>query len=256
MERDTSFARSAMAGAGAAGAATAVFHPVDTVKTVLQQTASAGRAANMIHSLGVPGLYRGVLPAVLSMAPACAVRMGTYEAIKAPLLRSDRAQRALPPTLLVASASAASVVASAAVRCPLDMVKTQLQVAPGSTLGTLRAAWRSGGVAGLYRGAGIALMRDLPFFSVNLALYERLKAAALSARPAVTAGATPAGAGSSAGCDPMGGCAVEPQLTAGDTLLIGAVAQGVAGFATNPIDVLKTRVQVRNTVVMLVVVTS
>ena len=49
---------------------------------------------------------------------------------------------------------------------------------------------------------------------------------------------------------------MEPQLTTGDTLLIGAVAQGVAGFATNPIDVLKTRVQVRNTVVMLVVVTS
>ena len=43
----------------------------------------------------------------------------------------------------------------------------------------------------------------------------------------------------------MGGCAVEPQLTTGETLLIGAVAQGVAGFTTNPIDVLKTRVQVR-----------
>ena len=32
-------------------------------------------------------------------------------------------------------------------------------------------------------------------------------------------------------------------LSGSDALLVGAVAQGVAGFCTNPIDVLKTRVQ-------------
>ena len=33
------------------------------------------------------------------------------------------------------------------------------------------------------------------------------------------------------------------QLDAAEVLLLGAVAQGVAGFATNPLDALKTRVQ-------------
>jgi hypothetical protein len=32
-------------------------------------------------------------------------------------------------------------------------------------------------------------------------------------------------------------------LSSSDALLVGAAAQGVAGFCTNPIDVLKTRVQ-------------
>eukprot|EP01050_Picozoa_sp_SAG11_P019333 SAG11_NODE_3062_length_2717_cov_3.550420_2_plen_50_part_00 len=44
MQRDTSFARSAAAGVMAAGAATVVFHPLDTVKTVLQQQQSGGGA--------------------------------------------------------------------------------------------------------------------------------------------------------------------------------------------------------------------
>ena len=36
-----------------------------------------------------------------------------------------------------------------------------------------------GGVRGVYRGMGLALLRDVPFFSINLALYEQLKARAL-----------------------------------------------------------------------------
>jgi hypothetical protein len=61
MERDTSFARSAAAGAAAAGAATVVFHPADTVKTVLQHSArgaAADGAASTARALGVAGLYR------------------------------------------------------------------------------------------------------------------------------------------------------------------------------------------------------
>jgi hypothetical protein len=235
MERDTSFARSAAAGAAAAGAATVVFHPADTVKTVLQHSArgaAADGAASTARALGVAGLYRGVLPAAFSMAPACAVRMGTYESVKGPLLRSDSA---LPPSARVALASGISVVASALVRSPLDMVKTQMQAAAGgstgtSALGLLGEAWRDAGLAGVYRGVGLALMRDVPFFSINLALYEQLKATALRRRRR---------RGSRASSTPT----VGDELSGGEVLLVGAVAQGVAGFCTNPIDVLKTRVQ-------------
>ena len=73
-QRDTSFVRSAAAGGAAAAAATVAFHPLDTVKVVLQ--GGAGFAA--LRGLGARGLYRGVLPAAFSMMPACAVRMGAY----------------------------------------------------------------------------------------------------------------------------------------------------------------------------------
>lgn len=234
MERDTSFARSAAAGAAAAGAATVVFHPADTVKTVLQHSArglAAGGAASTARRLGLAGLYRGVVPATLSMAPACAVRMGTYETVKAPLLRCDSA---LPPSARVALASGVSVVASALVRSPLDMVKTQMQAGMGSNsadsaFGLLREGWRDAGLRGVYRGAGLGLLRDVPFFSINLALYEQIKAALLRYRATRHQSTQD--------------FSRPRDLSSSDALLVGAAAQGVAGFCTNPIDVLKTRVQ-------------
>ena len=245
MDRETSFIRSALAGAFAAGTATIAFHPLDTIKTVLQHSATARVAtassvssssrsaaaaaapSATLSAVSVRGLYRGVVPATLSMAPACAFRMGVYEVVKAPLLRSELASSLAPPSALIALASAVSVVCSQVVRAPLDMVKTRIQSgSDASSLEALSSAWRSGGLAGIYRGAGVLLARDVPFFSINLALYESLKASVLERR----------GGG---GAD--GGSAAS--FTMVDTVLVGAIAQGVAAWWTNPIDLLKTRVQ-------------
>ena len=65
--------------------------------------------------------------------------------------------------------------------------------------------------------------RQVPFFSINLLAYERLKESALAAAAA------------------RAGRPVE--LSAKDVVLVGAAAQGIAGFSTNPMDALKTRVQ-------------
>ena len=99
------------------------------------------------------------------------------------------------------------------------MVKTQVQTGAAPNAAAARAACRGGGLAavgGLYRGAGLALLRDVPFFSLNLLVYE---ASSARSPPPPTARSNR------------------------ESLLIGAVAQGVAGFATNPFDALKTRVQ-------------
>eukprot|EP01050_Picozoa_sp_SAG11_P019335 SAG11_NODE_3062_length_2717_cov_3.550420_4_plen_157_part_00 len=85
--------------------------------------------------------------------------------------------------------------------------------------------------------------------TVNLALYEKFKALALQQRP--SCGSTSYGSPASPngggylryGAVPESRIALEQQLTAVEALLIGASAQGIAGFCTNPIDVLKTRVQ-------------
>ncbi len=202
-KRETSLLRSAVAGGAAACAATVVFHPVDTVKTMLQQQTSKGLRASQLRA-GV--LYRGVAPAAFSMMPACAARMASYEALKASLLAAAPAG---PQGPLVVVASALSVVASGVVRSPLDMVKVQLRAPEHQSSNTRRAGAREisrsrlrgaravteagaapsavaamqdamrGGVRGVYRGMGLALLRDVPFFSINLALYEQLKARAL-----------------------------------------------------------------------------
>ena len=48
---------------------------MDTVKTVLQQAAAPRGVGGTVWALGAGELYRGVLPAALSMAPWCAVRI-------------------------------------------------------------------------------------------------------------------------------------------------------------------------------------
>ena len=173
LSRETSFLRSAVAGGAAACVATVIFHPVDTAKTMLQQQSVAGLHRSQ---LSARVLYRGVGPAAFSMMPVCAARMAAYEALKASLLR---AAPGAAPGALVLLASALSVVASGVVRSPLDMVKVQLQAgAAPSAAAAVQTALR-GGVRGVYRGMGLALLRDVPFFSINLALYETLKAQAL-----------------------------------------------------------------------------
>lgn len=228
-QRNSSFVRSAAAGAVAAGSATVCFHPVDTVKTVLQHGGSG--ISSTIKGLGARGLYRGVMPAALSMAPACAVRMGSYETIKELMLGGDGAGQALalPHGAVVSLSSAVSVVCSALVRSPLDMVKTQVQAgASAGTRAALQSAWANGGAAGLYRGLGLALMRDVPFFSLNLTLYEKLRLRKIEQRCAV---------GSIVGTDR------KAELSPSEAVLIGAISQGIAAWCTNPVDVLKTRVQ-------------
>ena len=185
LSRDTSFLRSAVAGGAAACVATVIFHPVDTVKTMLQQQSAAGLRRSQ---LSARVLYRGVGPAAFSMMPACAARMASYEALKASLLR---AAPQLPQGPLVVLASALSVVASGVVRSPLDMVKVQLQAgtAPSAAAAVQEAV--RGGVRGVYRGMGLALLRDVPFFSINLVLYETLKAQALLRKRGLTPNPNP-----------------------------------------------------------------
>ena len=58
------------------------------------------------------------------------------------------------------------------------MIKTKVQADTSVTaLKAMRTAW-SGGLPSIYRGVGLGLMRDVPFFGCNLVIYEQLKAAA------------------------------------------------------------------------------
>lgn len=133
---DATFARAAIAGGAAAAAATVTFHPIDTVKTVLQRR---GGGLSAVRGLGLRGLYTGVVPAAFSMMPACAVRMGAYEVFKAALLLRVGS---LSPGASVALASALSVVVSASVRAPLDMVKTQVRRTRGRRGSVGNGRWR------------------------------------------------------------------------------------------------------------------
>jgi solute carrier family 25 folate transporter 32 len=120
---------------------------------------------------------------------------------------------------------------AAAFVCPLDVVKTRLQVAPPgqgyATLhGSLATIVREEGARGLYRGLGPTLFALLPNWAVYFSVYERLKARL-----------RPPGSGSGGS-----GAAAEAPL-AHATAAAGAGAATV--LATNPLWVAKTRLQVQ-----------
>ena len=116
--------------------------------------------------------------------------------------------------------------------CPLDVVKTRLQVAHASAGGaggyggirsSLRTIIAEEGTRGLYRGLGPTLVALLPNWAVYFTVYERLKDLL---RHAEAGDATP--------------------LPHGAHMAAAAGAGGATVLTTNPLWVAKTRLQVQS----------
>lgn len=128
-------------------------------------------------------------------------------------------------------AGAAAGAIAATFVCPLDVIKTRLQVhglpatpnsgRPGSIVVTsLKNIIRNEGFKGLYRGLSPTIIALLPNWTVYFIVYEQLKGLLLSH-----------GDGNS-------------QLTVGANMVAAAGAGAATAIATNPLWVVKTRLQV------------
>lgn len=122
----------------------------------------------------------------------------------------------LPVAMACACAAA---LASSAVGAPFELAAAQTR------LGLARdacAAWRgAGGWRGMYAGAGVGLVRDIPFEMVEFGVYEVLKR---GYGKAVVRGR---------------------KLNAGEMLCVGMVTGAVAGMVVAPLDMVVTRVMAR-----------
>eukprot|EP00897_Mesotaenium_endlicherianum_P006673 jgi/Mesen1/6033/ME000308S05224 len=93
---DVSNAERLGAGAAAGITATVLCFPMDTIRTRMVAQGGLGFnkvaqcAALMVRTEGIASLYRGLLPAVVSMAPAGAVFYGTYDFLKTAYLSSPK----------------------------------------------------------------------------------------------------------------------------------------------------------------------
>lgn len=90
-------------------------------------------------------------------------------------------------------AGATSAMATSAITCPLDVVKTKLQGRGGLQLWTLdsvsrrrsfqdrgligtgRAIWHQEGLAGMYQGLGPTMLANLPRGAVYFTIYHHMK---------------------------------------------------------------------------------
>lgn len=238
-------------GAVAGGIGAAAVYPIDLVKTRMQnqRIAPDGKAMytnsidcfrQTIKSEGFIGLYRGLLPQLVGVAPEKAIKLAVNDMLREAFTVSDietgEAKIHFPLEVLSGGCAGACQVL---VTNPLEITKIRLQI-QGETSRLLKAAGKPVptpqsalsivkelGFVGLYKGAAACLIRDIPFSAIYFPAYAALKRWIVMLKSENNGGLSRG---------------VGPDAT---TLLLAGTAAGVpAAFLTTPADVIKTRLQV------------
>ncbi|XP_072731307.1 electrogenic aspartate/glutamate antiporter SLC25A12, mitochondrial isoform X2 [Ciconia boyciana] len=213
--------------AGAVGA-TAVY-PIDLVKTRMQNQRSSGSVVGelmyknsfdcfkkVLRFEGFFGLYRGLLPQLIGVAPEKAIKLTVNDFVRDKFTKKD-GSIPLPAEILAGGCAGASQVIFTN---PLEIVKIRLQVAGEITTGPRVSALsviKDLGLLGLYKGAKACFLRDIPFSAIYFPVYAHSKLMLADENGHV------------------GGL---------NLLAAGAIAGVPAASLVTPADVIKTRLQV------------
>ncbi|CAF0838050.1 unnamed protein product [Adineta steineri] len=170
--------------AGAVGA-TAVY-PIDLVKTRMQNQRSTSIVGErlyrnsidcfkkVIRHEGVFGLYRGLIPQLVGVAPEKAIKLAMNDFVRDRLTLPDGTIPLWAEVVAGGCAGASQVTFTN----PLEIVKIRLQVA-GELQSVRRPAAteviRELGLRGLYKGARACFLRDIPFSCIYFPAYAHTK---------------------------------------------------------------------------------
>uniref|UniRef100_V9L626 Mitochondrial carnitine/acylcarnitine carrier protein n=1 Tax=Callorhinchus milii TaxID=7868 RepID=V9L626_CALMI len=166
-------------------------HPMDTIKVRLQTqplpphgetalyTGFLDCFSKTVRREGVRGLYKGMMAPFIGITPVTAVLFFGYGLGK-------KLQQQNPEDPLTASQRFVSGMLagffSVSIITPAERIKCLLQVQRASgerhfsgALDCLRGVYRCSGIAGIYKGTGLTLARDIPATGVYFLTYEGLK---------------------------------------------------------------------------------
>ncbi|KAG2761943.1 hypothetical protein JG687_00005830 [Phytophthora cactorum] len=191
--------------------------PMDIVKTHLQgQTRTGGRMMfsgpvqcfkHIVATDGLRGLYRGLPPTLMGVLPEKAIKLAVNEQLREHFADADGNLSLGKQALAGAGAGCAQSI----ITNPVEIVKIRLQMQTSLPVAERQTALeiaRSLGIRGVYKGAGVCFMRDVPYAVLFFPSYATLRDAWTdkatgknSVLSIVTAGAV-AGAGAAAICTP------------------------------------------------------
>ncbi|KAJ7524726.1 hypothetical protein O6H91_17G018300 [Diphasiastrum complanatum] len=166
--------KSALAGGLACALSTTLMYPLDTVKTRVQaSTISFSGVLSKLPEVGVRGLYRGSIPAILGQFSSHGLRTGIFEASKLLLIN-------MVPTVselqVQSIASFCSTVLGTAIRIPCEVLKQRLQAGLYQNVGeACIGTFQQDGLKGFFRGTGVTLCREVPFYVAGMGIYEEAK---------------------------------------------------------------------------------
>jgi hypothetical protein len=181
----------ATAGSGAGMVVSFVLTPFELIKCRLQVTQSIDpnfRAykgpidcvKQTLKNEGVPGLFRGNASMLAREVPGNFAWYGVYEAACAHYIPEGGTKADVSPTVFL-GAGALSGVSYWTAFYPADTVKSQIQTNPefsgAGFLTTMRSIYQREGIAGLYRGWGITVLRAAPAHALIFYFYEMTTAA-------------------------------------------------------------------------------
>ncbi|XP_052265323.1 electrogenic aspartate/glutamate antiporter SLC25A13, mitochondrial-like isoform X2 [Dreissena polymorpha] len=171
--------------AGATGA-TAVY-PIDLVKTRLQNQRSGGLVGELMYKNstdcfkkvirheGFRGLYRGLAPQLVGVAPEKAIKLTMNDLMRDKLCNPDGSLELWAECVAGGIAGASQVMFTN----PLEIVKIRLQVA-GEIVGrgtkvSAISVIKELGFLGLYKGSRACFLRDIPFSAIYFPAYAHFK---------------------------------------------------------------------------------
>ncbi|KAL2825712.1 mitochondrial carrier domain-containing protein [Aspergillus pseudoustus] len=218
--------------AGAFGAF--MVYPIDLVKTRMQNQRSSrvgerlynnslDCARKVIRNEGFTGLYSGVIPQLIGVAPEKAIKLTVNDLVRGYFTNKENGKiKYIHEVIAGGTAGACQVIFTN----PLEIVKIRLQVQGEIAKNVEGAPRRSAlwivknlGLVGLYKGASACLLRDVPFSAIYFPTYSHLKS------------------------DFFGESRTH-KLGVVQLLTAGAIAGMPAAYLTTPCDVIKTRLQV------------
>ena len=233
--------------AGAIGAT--VVYPIDLVKTRMQNQRTGKLATvggetilyrnsldcfrKVVRGEGAVGLYRGLLPQLVGVAPEKAIKLTMNDLVRSILRDKTSGQISLMGEIVSGGTAGASQVIFTN---PLEIVKIRLQI-QGEAVRLNPNHVRVGagnvvkelGLKGLYKGAGACLLRDIPFSSIYFTVYSHLKTDFFQEGKQIIE---------------ADGTASRKKLSPLELLSAGAIAGMPASYLATPADVIKTRLQV------------
>ncbi|KAK1863430.1 hypothetical protein I4F81_005986 [Pyropia yezoensis] len=186
------------------------------VQNAARPTTIVAAARKVVRKQGLRGLYRGLPPALVGVAPEKAIKLSMNDFFRSRLADPDTGVVSLASSVLAgAGAGLCQVVAT----CPMEMLMITMMTRAtedGRKPKSLTHLVRELGLPGLYRGTLATLARDVPFsmvfFSMNAAVKDRL-------------------------ADEQG------KVSIGRVFLAGITAGSTAAAMSTPMDVIKTRLQ-------------
>uniref|UniRef100_A0A7S3L8P2 Mitochondrial carrier protein n=1 Tax=Amphora coffeiformis TaxID=265554 RepID=A0A7S3L8P2_9STRA len=211
--------KSGLASALAAACVKTLLQPIDAIKTMQQYYQSTGQALSVVGACreiwnlgGFGKFYAGLGVTVIGAMPGVSLYFGVYQYCKKKLRATPWGERN-PLVAVAVSAAIGNSVASFS-RVPYEVLKQKLQMGVYDTTWEALVAAAKNPVAMLFPKGGVAIqmIRDVPYAIATLLVYEMLQGA-------------------------FTGVAKERDF------LLGGLAGGFGSWVTNPMDVIKTRLQ-------------